>query len=76
MNMSFKVDGLRFKTKNKREAATSVPAAQHICEQFFSSFFLFRSTTNSATKNQLEHTIAHNTLDGAQAQESPNGYFC
>ncbi len=28
---------------------------------------------NSATKNQLEHTIVHMTLDGAQAQESPNG---
>jgi hypothetical protein len=34
------------KQKTKREAATSVPAAQHICEQFFSSFFLFCSTTN------------------------------
>jgi len=44
MNMSFKVDGLRFKTK--REAATSVPTGQHICKQFFSRVFLFCSTTN------------------------------
>jgi hypothetical protein len=71
MNMSFKVDGLRFKTKTKKET-TIVVVTQHICEQFLSSFFLFCSTTNMvcynfATKNQLEHTIAHKTLDGAQA---------
>jgi len=49
MNMRFRVGGLayrlRFKTKTKREAATIV-ATQHICEQFFSSFFPFCSTTN------------------------------
>jgi hypothetical protein len=45
MNMSFKVDGLRFKTKTKKET-TIVAATQHICEQFLSSFFLFCSTTN------------------------------
>jgi hypothetical protein len=45
MNMSFRVGGLRFKTKTRKEAATVV-AAQHICEQFLSSFFLFCSTAN------------------------------
>jgi hypothetical protein len=34
MNMSFRVDGLRFKTKTKRQVAT-VDVAQHICEFFF-----------------------------------------
>jgi hypothetical protein len=34
------------KQKTKREVATSVPTAQHMCKQFFSSFFLFCSTTN------------------------------
>jgi hypothetical protein len=49
MNMNFKVDGLayklRFKTKTKRET-TTVVTAQHICEQFLSSFFLSCLTTN------------------------------
>jgi hypothetical protein len=47
--MKFRAGGLayrlRFKTKTKREAATIV-ATQHICEQFFSSFFPFCSTAN------------------------------
>jgi len=80
MNMSFRVDGLRFKTKIKRKAVT-IAAAQHICEQFLSSFFFFVQQpiwwcNNSTTKNQLEHTMAHKTLDGTQAQESRDGYFC
>jgi hypothetical protein len=47
MNMSFKVGGLayRLRLKTKRKVATIV-AAQHICEQFFSSFFPFCSTAN------------------------------
>jgi hypothetical protein len=49
MNMSFKVGGLayklRFKTKTRREATTIV-IAQHICDQFLSSFFLSCSTAN------------------------------
>jgi hypothetical protein len=49
MNMNFKVGGLtyklRFKTKIRREAATIV-IAQHICEQFLSSFFLSCSIAN------------------------------
>jgi len=55
MNMSFKVDGLRLKTKTKREIAIIV-VAQHICKQFLSSFFLFSQQPilwcyNFATKN-------------------------
>jgi hypothetical protein len=55
MNMSFKVDGLRLKTKTKREIAT-IAIAQHICKQFLSSFFLFSQQPiwwcyNFATKN-------------------------
>jgi predicted metal-dependent TIM-barrel fold hydrolase len=45
MNMSFRVGGLRFKTKTKKEA-TTVVVAQYICEQFLSSFFLSCSTVN------------------------------
>jgi hypothetical protein len=45
MNMSFRVGGLRFKTKRKRKTAIVV-VAQHICEQFLSSLFLFCSTAD------------------------------
>jgi Cu/Ag efflux protein CusF len=49
MNMNFRVGGLaymlKFKTKTKKEA-TIVATAQHICEQFLSSFFFSCSTTN------------------------------
>jgi hypothetical protein len=49
MNMSFTVGGLaymlRFKTKTRIEA-TIVAIAQHICEQFLSSLFLFCSIAN------------------------------
>jgi hypothetical protein len=49
MNMNFIVGGLafrlRFKTKTRRKAAI-VAVAQHICEQFLSSFLLSCSIGN------------------------------
>jgi hypothetical protein len=49
MNMSFRISGLAYKLRLKRKTrkkTTIVATAQHIREQFLSTFFLSCSTTN------------------------------
>jgi hypothetical protein len=49
MNMNFKVGGLTYKLRLKtkiRKKVAIVVVAQHICEQFLSSFFFSCSTAN------------------------------
>jgi hypothetical protein len=50
MNMSFKVGGLAYMLKvlnpKKKKKTATIATAQHICEQFFSSFILSPSIAN------------------------------
>jgi hypothetical protein len=82
--MNFRVGGLayrlRFKQKEEEKQLLLLLHNIYVNNFFQVSFFFTQQPIwwwyNFATKNQLKHTIAHKTLDGAQAQESPNGYFC